>query len=496
MTQAPAEGTDIKWLLQPIGQAAQRGPQNFEHSVRRGVELADYAAELGDQADDLKTLFPGGRARFWGSVRAKKESHGKNKAIDTTRPGDEVLFYAEGSFIARATIVAAFRNRALAEKIWRKDKDGNPWEYMVALDNVVEISVPARRILAKLDYKAGHVQSLIQVTAANVLRLRPLLDDADPLTLPLPKDSVIPRQKQRAPRLGSEDLLRMLGNLNTYSQPDGSPARHKPLALLWAIGRLTAGQERLAPWEEFEAEVGSLLDEFGGEHDRRTPEYPFWHLRSSGLWEVQGIDDSGFKPTVAALRAAKARAGFSSDAAKRLKRALTRAQAVRRLHSTYFAESGIDKDVLLDRVGLDGYSSASGRSTDAPAAPGPVARRPATGTRPDRDRSLPDQVKILHEDRCQVCGEQLETRDSHYSEAAHIQGVASPHLGPDVLENLLCLCPNHHKQFDHFGIYIDVDWAVRHTRSGEQVGTLTRIPEHRVDPEYVEYHRDQCLNSE
>ncbi|ARE78898.1 HNH endonuclease [Streptomyces sp. Sge12] len=102
----------------------------------------------------------------------------------------------------------------------------------------------------------------------------------------------------------------------------------------------------------------------------------------------------------------------------------------------------------------------------------------------------------MHEDRCQVCGEQLETRDSHYSEAAHIQGVASPHLGPDVLENLLCLCPNHHKQFDHFGIYIDVDWAVRHTRSGEQVGTLTRIPEHRVDPEYVEYHRDQCLNSE
>ncbi|WP_371617918.1 HNH endonuclease [Streptomyces sp. NBC_00454] len=492
MTQAPAEGTDIKWLLQPIGQAAQRGPQHFEHSVRKGVELADYAAELGDQADELETLFPEGRARFWGSVRAKKDGHAKNKAIDSTRPGDEVLFYAKGSFIARAKVVAAFRNRALAEKIWDRDKDGNPWEYMVALDDVVEMSVPARRILAGLDYKAGHVQSMIQVAAANVLRLRPLLDDPDP-ALPLTEEPMIPRQEQRAPRLGSEDLLRILGDLKTYPQPDGSPARHKPLALLWAIGRLTAGLERLAPWEEFEAEVGSLLEEFGGEHDRKTPEYPFWHLRSSGLWEVQGIDEGGFKPTPAALRAAKARAGFSSDAAKRLKRALTRAQAVRRLHSTYFAESGIDEDVLLDRVGLDGYSSASGRRTATPAVPGPVARRPATGTRPDRDRSLPDEVKILHEDRCQVCGQQLETRDSHYSEAAHIQGVSSPHLGPDVLENLLCLCPNHHKQFDHFGIYIDVDWAVRHTRSGEQIGTLTLIPGHRVDPEYVEYHRDLCL---
>ena len=31
----------------------------------------------------------------------------------------------------------------------------------------------------------------------------------------------------------------------------------------------------------------------------------------------------------------------------------------------------------------------------------------------------------------------------------------SPHHGPDVLENMLCLCPNHHEQFDKFGYYID-----------------------------------------
>ncbi|WP_246150617.1 HNH endonuclease [Streptomyces qinzhouensis] len=90
-----------------------------------------------------------------------------------------------------------------------------------------------------------------------------------------------------------------------------------------------------------------------------------------------------------------------------------------------------------------------------------------------------------------MCGEPLETRGGPYSEAAHIQGLGSPHFGPDVLENLLCLCPNHHKQFDTFSIYIDENWSVCMTNSGEAKWELTR--RHRIDTEYVAYHRDLCL---
>ena len=38
---------------------------------------------------------------------------------------------------------------------------------------------------------------------------------------------------------------------------------------------------------------------------------------------------------------------------------------------------------------------------------------------------------------------------------AHIQGLGRPHNGPDIIENMLCLCPNHHDQFDNYSYHID-----------------------------------------
>jgi len=58
---------------------------------------------------------------------------------------------------------------------------------------------------------------------------------------------------------------------------------------MWTLARVAHGDDRLAPWSLFDAEVGDLLDEFAP-RSRRTPQYPFAHLRSSGLWEVRGIE--------------------------------------------------------------------------------------------------------------------------------------------------------------------------------------------------------------
>ncbi|MBT6251913.1 MAG: hypothetical protein HOI84_01280, partial [Flavobacteriaceae bacterium] len=38
---------------------------------------------------------------------------------------------------------------------------------------------------------------------------------------------------------------------------------------------------------------------------------------------------------------------------------------------------------------------------------------------------------------------------------AHIKPLGRPHSGPDVKENLLCLCPNHHDQFDALAFSIE-----------------------------------------
>ncbi|AMW15287.1 hypothetical protein A4E84_11825 [Streptomyces qaidamensis] len=102
---------------------------------------------------------------------------------------------------------------------------------------------------------------------------------------------------------------------------------------------------------------------------------------------------------------------------------------------------------------------------------------------------------MLYQHGCQVCGVQLETRFGHYSEAAHIQGLGTPHDGPDRLSNMLCLCPNHHVQFDRLFLFIDEEWKVRRSRDGELISSLIRHPEHVIDEACVEYHRGLCGRS-
>ncbi|MDQ1305783.1 MAG: putative restriction endonuclease [Actinomycetota bacterium] len=59
----------------------------------------------------------------------------------------------------------------------------------------------------------------------------------------------------------------------------------------------------------------------------------------------------------------------------------------------------------------------------------------------------------------------MRNPDRHTSQALcrsrPIKALGVPHNGPDVLENLLCLCPNDHARFDRAAIYIDPDHVIR-----------------------------------
>lgn len=109
--------------------------------------------------------------------------------------------------------------------------------------------------------------------------------------------------------------------------------------------------------------------------------------------------------------------------------------------------------------------------------PSPQPERIATTTyRILRDTELARQVKVAHEFRCQICGHTIELADgSRYAEAHHIQPLGAPHNGPDVIGNILCLCPNHHAELDYLVAPISVT-AFRHADA------------HPVDLKYVDYH--------
>jgi predicted restriction endonuclease len=62
-------------------------------------------------------------------------------------------------------------------------------------------------------------------------------------------------------------------------------------------------------------------------------------------------------------------------------------------------------------------------------------------------RSLAVKERVLAERgaRCQVCGFTFRTKDgTDYAEAHHIRPVSAG--GPDHADNILVLCPNHHRQ--------------------------------------------------
>jgi putative restriction endonuclease len=101
-----------------------------------------------------------------------------------------------------------------------------------------------------------------------------------------------------------------------------------------------------------------------------------------------------------------------------------------------------------------------------------------------RDTAVTRQVKALHDYRCQVCGVRLSSAAGPYAEAAHIQPLGAPHHGPDVLANVLCLCPNHHVLFD-LGSFAVAD-------DGQLLGLpgqLLQQKKHFIEPTFLAYHR-------
>jgi Predicted restriction endonuclease len=64
-----------------------------------------------------------------------------------------------------------------------------------------------------------------------------------------------------------------------------------------------------------------------------------------------------------------------------------------------------------------------------------------------RDNRTIAQLKILRDFKCQICSTTIKKKDgTFYVEAAHIR--AKHKKGRETPDNILLLCPNHHKEFD------------------------------------------------
>tara|TARA_B100000242_G_scaffold96188_1_gene65845 strand:- start:32 stop:907 length:876 start_codon:yes stop_codon:yes gene_type:complete len=109
-----------------------------------------------------------------------------------------------------------------------------------------------------------------------------------------------------------------------------------------------------------------------------------------------------------------------------------------------------------------------------------------------RIRENTKKIKIMYDYKCQVCEKKLDVPSGNpISIGAHIKAVGRPSNGPDVVENMLCLCPNHHAQFDRYSFYVDPNNYEIKGLDLYKSKKLNVHKKHLIDKQFLQYHFEE-----
>lgn len=110
-------------------------------------------------------------------------------------------------------------------------------------------------------------------------------------------------------------------------------------------------------------------------------------------------------------------------------------------------------------------------------------REDITTSRIIRDTGLSNRVKKLNKYECQICGLVINMPEGKkYAEAHHIKPLGQPHSGPDCIENMICVCPNHHAMLDYGAIILSFD-------------EINFKQGHSISKEFINYHNENIYKS-
>lgn len=112
----------------------------------------------------------------------------------------------------------------------------------------------------------------------------------------------------------------------------------------------------------------------------------------------------------------------------------------------------------LDRLSSEMPEEQLRREIDAFDSSDPPESRETVTETLVRNRKLVKTLKELYRGQCQCCGFTfIQANGNPYSEAAHLKPMALREADLDVKDNLLILCPNHHKMLDYGALRIERD---------------------------------------
>lgn len=255
----------------------------------------------------------------------------------------------------------------------------------------------------------------------------------------------------------ADEFVARLARLHTHEHR-GRRAPHKPLLLLFALGRVLRERDRLVSYAEVDRRVGKLMRRFGSPRSSVRPHYPFRWLRSDRLWTIprysELLKNASGDFYVWQLRKLGVEGGFPPRVYNLLRDSPGLAwYAVGEILREHFPESLHAEIREVAGVPGDGITWDP-QVEEAPPAPmvreGDDAPPPTYSflvRRRRRDPLFRKKVLDAYGERCSVCDLDIRLGDRLLGvEAAHIRWHS--HGGPDDVVNGLALCLLHHKALD------------------------------------------------
>ena len=269
----------------------------------------------------------------------------------------------------------------------------------------------------------------------------------------------------------------------------GEKAPHQPTTILWLLSEFLKAKPRLQKWSAIHEPLSLLIVEAGG---GPTPEYPLAVLANESLIDVQGIElplPSTSSQPRQAFDQQDPLFGLTLTLHDELSSQPDRVIDIIDSVGSMFSSVSAFQSVLT-KLALPTLADDSVTDLTRPAGENAPGRKARTAYSVQRSADVAKWVKQTYNDTCQVCRVRLQTPGSATSDAAHIKGLGSPHDGPDIIENILCLCPNHHRTFDAGTWTLTDDLKVSDLVSGTESVELFVLDSHVIRMDCVRYHRN------
>ena len=141
-------------ILQPASD--KKAKKHFHDTVLNPVELDIMKEYIDDPLyERIKNLYPDGKVYVWGITNGKQNA--KKTEWKKIKPGDICVFTQDKKIFKSAVITLTFANKELAARLWGVDMNGETWENIYLVDELINLDISYETFNEIIGYKHNYI---------------------------------------------------------------------------------------------------------------------------------------------------------------------------------------------------------------------------------------------------------------------------------------------------------------------------------------------------